>query len=75
MSRYKIDANDILVKVQKYYALQRRCPGLSPVTKLSRGRGKSKTCDKPINFIVRVSCWCVCSGLLKGTESLSSLNE
>ena len=35
VSRYKINANDILVTVQNVYALQRRGPGLSPVTKLS----------------------------------------
>ena len=35
MSRYKFDANDILVKVQNFYALQRRGPGLLLDTKLS----------------------------------------
>jgi len=32
---YKVDANDILVKVHKYYAMQWRGPDLSQVTKLS----------------------------------------
>jgi alpha-beta hydrolase superfamily lysophospholipase len=35
VSRYKFDANDILVTGYKFYALQWRGPGLSPVTKLS----------------------------------------
>jgi hypothetical protein len=35
VSRYKVDANDLLVTVQNFYALQRRGPGLSPVTNLS----------------------------------------
>ena len=39
MSRYKVDANDLLVTVQKFYALQWRGPGLSAVTKLSIGAG------------------------------------
>ena len=36
VSRQKFDANDILVTVQKFNALQRCGPGLSPFTKLSR---------------------------------------
>jgi hypothetical protein len=35
VSRYNVDANDILVTVQKFNALQWRGPGLSMVTKLS----------------------------------------
>ena len=35
VSRYKDDANDILVTVQKFNALQWRGPGLSSVKKLS----------------------------------------
>lgn len=35
VSRYKVDANDILVTVQNVYALQLRGPDLSPVTNLS----------------------------------------
>jgi hypothetical protein len=35
VSRYKVDANDLLVTVQNFYALQLRGPGLSPVAKLS----------------------------------------
>jgi len=36
VSRYEVDANDILVTGQNDYALQWRGLGLSPVTKLSR---------------------------------------
>jgi hypothetical protein len=35
VSRYNVDANKLLVKVQNFYALQWRGPGLSPVRKLS----------------------------------------
>jgi hypothetical protein len=35
VSRYKFDANDLLVTVQNIYVLQRRGPGLSTVIKLS----------------------------------------
>jgi hypothetical protein len=35
VSRYKVDANDLLVTVQNFYALQWCSPGLSSVPKLS----------------------------------------
>jgi hypothetical protein len=35
VSRYNADANDKLVKVHNYFALQWRGPDLSPVTELS----------------------------------------
>jgi hypothetical protein len=61
VSRYKFDANDILVTGYKFNALQWRGPDLSPVTKLSwvqehlpAGRQESKNRDKFIYFIVRV---------------------
>jgi len=48
--------NDILVKVHNYYALQWRGPGLVTGYRAVLGAGANrKTCDKPINFIVRVS--------------------
>jgi len=34
VSRYNVDANDIFITVQKFNALQRRGPDLSPVTNL-----------------------------------------
>jgi len=55
VSRYNVDANEILVTGYKFIALQWRGQGLVPSYKTAWDAGAiCKTCDKPINFIVRV---------------------
>ncbi len=75
VSRYKVDAKDILITMQNAYGLQWRDPGLSPLTKLSLVQYKSKTCDKPINFIVRVSTsnYFIFTLLMSSTGNQSSM--
>jgi hypothetical protein len=61
VSRYKVDANDLLVMVQNFYALQWRGPGLSTITKQSWEQEQKKNRDKQLTFIVRATSDTICN--------------